>query len=180
MFHSPTSRRQCGGHVRTQASLQLEKQAKRSCTHSWRIHSTATRREIGALEWKSTRQSLISKSSCESELLALVSGAELVEIMGLYSAESNCCSNVYEASTDNTACLTLLQAQRPTFRTRHISVRGEWLRLWQQQKMALSFVPSTKQVADALTKGMIISDEWHDTLDKALPGSVDSIGGGKQ
>eukprot|EP00971_Amphidinium_carterae_P046925 924077-Amphidinium_carterae.1 len=79
--------------------------------------------------------------------------------MGLYSAESNCCSNVYEASTDNTACLTLLQAQHPTCRTRHISVRGEWLRLWQQQKMSLSFVPSTKQVADALTKGMVISDE---------------------
>eukprot|EP00971_Amphidinium_carterae_P097718 1933746-Amphidinium_carterae.2 len=79
--------------------------------------------------------------------------------MGLYSAESSCCANVYEASTNNTACLTLLQAQHPTFRTRHISVRGEWLRLWQQQKMSLFFVPSTKQVADALTKGMIISDE---------------------
>eukprot|EP00971_Amphidinium_carterae_P072426 1432579-Amphidinium_carterae.1 len=39
--------------------------------------------EAGNLvHWKSTRQSF-----CEAELLALVSGAELVEIMGLYSAE---------------------------------------------------------------------------------------------
>eukprot|EP00971_Amphidinium_carterae_P138850 2751719-Amphidinium_carterae.1 len=45
------------------------------------------------VHWKSTRHSLISKSSCEAELLALVSEAELVEIMGLYSAECNGCPN---------------------------------------------------------------------------------------
>eukprot|EP00971_Amphidinium_carterae_P083157 1645478-Amphidinium_carterae.1 len=67
--------------------------------------------------------------------------------------------NLGLASTDNTACLSLLQAQHPTFRTRHISVRGEWLRPWQQQKMSLTYVPSSLQIADALTKGMLISKD---------------------
>eukprot|EP00971_Amphidinium_carterae_P037093 728828-Amphidinium_carterae.1 len=47
------------------------------------IYGGSSQLQLGGnlVHWKSTRQSLISKKSCESELLALVSGAELVEIM---------------------------------------------------------------------------------------------------
>eukprot|EP00971_Amphidinium_carterae_P150949 2993296-Amphidinium_carterae.1 len=48
----------------------------------------------------------------------------------------------------------LSQRATPNLQNRHISVREEWLRLWQQQKIRLTFVPSNKQVADALAKEM--------------------------
>eukprot|EP00971_Amphidinium_carterae_P226321 4489460-Amphidinium_carterae.1 len=67
------------------------------------------------IHWKSNKQTLVTKSSCEAELLALVSAAETTEILGLYNAEG--------MTSDNTACLALLNSTHPSFRSRHISVR---------------------------------------------------------
>eukprot|EP00971_Amphidinium_carterae_P045436 894004-Amphidinium_carterae.2 len=39
------------------------------------------------IHWKSNKQTLVTKSSCEAELLALVSAAETTEILGLYDAD---------------------------------------------------------------------------------------------
>eukprot|EP00971_Amphidinium_carterae_P311482 6190665-Amphidinium_carterae.1 len=79
------------------------------------------------IHWKSSKdskQTLVTKSSCEAELLALVSGVETSEIIGLYNSECLKVKNAHEASSDNTACLALLNATHPTFRSRHISVRA--------------------------------------------------------
>eukprot|EP00971_Amphidinium_carterae_P326379 6457111-Amphidinium_carterae.3 len=94
------------------------------------------------IHWKSAKQTLVTKSSCEAERLALVSGVETSEIIGLYNSE---CLNTYEASSDNTACLALLNATRPTFRSRHISVRGEWLRQWKTHGIRLAYVSTGNQ-----------------------------------
>eukprot|EP00971_Amphidinium_carterae_P020290 399852-Amphidinium_carterae.2 len=87
------------------------------------------------IHWKSNKQSLVTRSSCEAELLALVSAAETSEILGLYNAEGMRSNNSYESSFDNTACLSLLNSTvstHPSLRSRNISVRGEWLRQWRQ------------------------------------------------
>eukprot|EP00971_Amphidinium_carterae_P030204 594138-Amphidinium_carterae.1 len=70
MFHSHMNRRQCGGHVRMQASLRREKRAMKGVAL---IHGGSSQLQLGGnlVHLKSTRQSLISKSSCEAELLAL-------------------------------------------------------------------------------------------------------------
>eukprot|EP00971_Amphidinium_carterae_P254923 5060843-Amphidinium_carterae.2 len=74
------------------------------------------------MHWKSNKQSLVTKSSCEAELLSLVSAAETSEILGLHNAEGMRSSNSYESSSDNTACLSPLNSTHPSFRNRHISV----------------------------------------------------------
>eukprot|EP00971_Amphidinium_carterae_P247524 4914842-Amphidinium_carterae.1 len=109
------------------------------------------------IHWKSNKQSLVTKSSCEAELLALVSVAETSEILGLYNAEGMRNCNSYESSSDNTACLSLLNSTHPSFRSRHISVRGEWLRQWRQRGTRLSYVSTDRQIADSLTKGLTLS-----------------------
>eukprot|EP00971_Amphidinium_carterae_P150516 2983661-Amphidinium_carterae.2 len=109
------------------------------------------------IHWKSNKQTLVTKSSCEAELLALVSAAETTEILGLYNAEGMKRCNEYESSSDNTACLALLNSTHPSFRSRHISVRGEWLRQWRQRGVRLTYVSTDRQIADSLTKGLTLS-----------------------
>eukprot|EP00971_Amphidinium_carterae_P044299 871285-Amphidinium_carterae.1 len=55
------------------------------------------------IHWKSSKQTLVTKFSCEAELPALVSGVETSEILGLYNFECLKTKNAYEASSDNTA-----------------------------------------------------------------------------
>eukprot|EP00971_Amphidinium_carterae_P278546 5529333-Amphidinium_carterae.1 len=74
------------------------------------------------------KKTLVTKSSCEAELLALVSAA----------------------------CRALLNSTHPSFRSRHIS-RGEWLRQWRQRGVKLSYVSTDRQIADELTKGLTLS-----------------------
>eukprot|EP00971_Amphidinium_carterae_P033963 668511-Amphidinium_carterae.1 len=62
------------------------------------------------IHWKSNKQTLVTKSSCEAELLALVSAAETSEIIGLYNAEGMRSCSAYESLSDNTACLSLLNS----------------------------------------------------------------------
>eukprot|EP00971_Amphidinium_carterae_P165016 3271228-Amphidinium_carterae.2 len=88
------------------------------------------------IHWKSNKQTLVTKSSCDAELLALASAAESAEILGLYNAEGMRRSNHYESSSSNTACLALFNSTNPSFRSRRISVKGEWLRQWRQRGMS--------------------------------------------
>eukprot|EP00971_Amphidinium_carterae_P183458 3641289-Amphidinium_carterae.1 len=49
------------------------------------------------IHWKSNKQTLVTKSSCEAELLAPVSAAaETTEILGLYNAEGMKRCNEYD------------------------------------------------------------------------------------
>eukprot|EP00971_Amphidinium_carterae_P347011 6488807-Amphidinium_carterae.1 len=105
--------------------------------------------------WGGKLPALVPKSSCEAELLASTGQ--------WHGAEGLAATNSYEASSDNTASLQLLNAVHPP-RSVHISVRGERLRQWNDRGMRLMYVPTDQQIADSLTKGLVISDKVRDQL----------------
>ena len=111
--------------------------------------------EGNLVHWRSTRQSLITKSTCEAELVAASETLEQAINLGVIIAEHNRVPNNCELSCDNSSSLQLIRHgfQSP-FRTRHISVKGLWIHQRIQEGLKASFVASEKQGADALTKGL--------------------------
>ena len=102
------------------------------------------------LHWSSTRQKLVAQSSAEAELIALMTG---------YKATKNFQHLFHESFSnltpilrcDNQAVLAMLD--KPSWRSRHISIRGEALRQAKEEREVLiTFVSSTHQAADPLTK----------------------------
>ena len=94
------------------------------------------------LHWNSTRQKLVSQSSAEAELIALSFQHLLSESVADLTPILRC---------DNQAVLAMLE--KPSWRTRHISIRGEALRQAKDEKeILITYVSTHNQVADPLTK----------------------------
>ena len=108
------------------------------------------------ISWRSSRQHLTSLSTCESELVALSSGVTYGIPLLLTMRELQAAAVSLEASTDNTAALqhVKLGAESP-YRTRHISMRGVHLHDHVEHGLlSCSYVPTTINAADAMTKGL--------------------------
>ncbi|CAE7718310.1 RE2, partial [Symbiodinium microadriaticum] len=103
--------------------------------------------------WKSGRQSLVTTSSAETELLAASDGATLT-----YSIDARLSDvGVYPASrelrVDNSAAITLASEEGGSWRTRHLKVRAASLRQRIQEGWAtIVHCPGEWQLADGLTK----------------------------
>ena len=105
--------------------------------------------------WKSVRQRLVTKSTCESELLACSNGLEQAGNLGMQLAEATRTPISYTLHCDNSAAVKQIRdGPNGSFRTRHISVKGLWVHQMVELGVDLQFTPTTKQVADALTKGL--------------------------
>ena len=102
------------------------------------------------LHWSSTRQKLVSQSSAEAELIALMSGFKATKSFQHLLSES-VADLTPILRCDNQAVLAMLE--KPSWRTRHISIRGEALRQAKDEKEVLiTYVSTQNQVADPLTK----------------------------
>ena len=102
------------------------------------------------LHWSSTRQKLVSQSSAEAELIALMSGFKATKSFQHLLSES-VADLTPILRCDNQAVLAMLE--KPSWRARHISIRGEALRQAKDEKDVLITYASTQnQVADPLTK----------------------------
>ena len=110
--------------------------------------------DLGSVHCKSSKQSIVTKSSTEAELVALSDSAN----QGLYlrnflkeQGHSMAPVIIYQ---DNTSCMALVDRGRSgAERTRHISIRYFWLRERIENEEAIVEHKGTKEMyANILTK----------------------------
>ncbi|CAE7357873.1 unnamed protein product, partial [Symbiodinium sp. CCMP2456] len=108
-----------------------------------------------AITWRSSRQQLMTLSTCESELLEAVDGILLgLSTKGLIQ---ELCQEDLPVNTlvDNTAAVTLLTTPSGSWRTRHLKLRYNWIKERMSTKEVLvSHVSGEFQHADLGTKPM--------------------------
>ena len=110
--------------------------------------------DVGAVHCKSCKQSIVTKSSTEAELIALSDSANQgLYIRNFLLAQGHAVQpiTVYQ---DNTSCMALMERGRSgAERTRHISIRYFWLRERVESKEAKVVHKGTKEMyANVLTK----------------------------
>jgi hypothetical protein len=124
--------------------------ATRRSTSGWLIFLAGA-----PVAWGSKRQTITATSSAESEYVSLASCAKdvlatrylLAQLPGRQLAGA---TKIYE---DNTACINMVKNPRGWKRTKHIDVRLHFVRdLAESNTLDLEYVPTWKQVADAMTK----------------------------
>ena len=103
--------------------------------------------------WKSGRQSLVTTSSAETELLAASEGATLTYSIDAMLADVGISPSSREIRVDNSAAITLASEEGGSWRTRHLKVRAAALRQRIQEGWAsIAYCPGEWQLADGLTK----------------------------
>ena len=107
----------------------------------------------GPVVWRSLRQRITALSSCESEYIAAAEAvrewlwlAGFLEELGLGQGAS-------VLYCDNMSAIATAKSTSVKERTKHIDVRHHFLReVVQSKALRLEHVPTTKQLADSLTK----------------------------
>ena len=116
--------------------------------------------------WRSSRQTLITTSSAETELLAASEGTTLMASIDALLADVGCKATERELRVDNSAAITLASEEGGSWRTRHLKVRAGALRQRIQDGwMTIAFCPGVSQLADSLTK--ILASKRMEMLMKA-------------
>ena len=117
---------------------------------------TSNSRKGGNLvQWRSSRQDLVAKSTCEAELIAASEALQQGENISIIIAEmTNACCEI-EVSSDNAAALHMVRNGSETaWRTRHISVKALWLHQMSRRGIRFSYQSTSDMAADSLTKGL--------------------------
>ncbi|CAE7777535.1 RE1 [Symbiodinium sp. CCMP2592] len=103
--------------------------------------------------WKSSRQSLVTTSSAETELLEASEGATLTYSIDAMLSDVGVTPTSREIRVDNSAAITLASEEGGSWRTRHLKVRAAALRQRIQDGWAtIAYCPGEWQLADGLTK----------------------------
>ena len=109
----------------------------------------------GAIVYRSKAQSITAQSSTEAEFLAAVTAAKtarfLRSVLKELGLEQCGPTPIYE---DNASTIEIVNAQKPTERTRHIDIRFFAIQDWQHQTkdIILKHIPGVINPADDLTK----------------------------
>ena len=114
-----------------------------------------SRRGGNLVQWRSSRQDLVAKSTCEAELIAASEALQQGENISIVIAEmTNACCEI-EVSSDNAAALHMVRNGSETaWRTRHISVKALWLHQMSRRGIRFSYQSTSDMAADSLTKGL--------------------------
>ena len=108
------------------------------------------------IAWKSSRQTLVTTSSAETELLEASEGALLMYSIDALLTDVGATPTDRELRVDNSAAITLASDEGGSWRTRHLKVRSGALRQRIQDGwMTISFSPGVDQLADGLTNGLV-------------------------
>ena len=104
------------------------------------------------LAWRSSRQSMITLSTAEAELLALLDGAVAVKGIEAILNDAGEAVEWRKLASDSTSALSI-SAGGSSWRTRHLRIKAAWL----QEQVAdgyfeISHCPGEVQPADLLTK----------------------------
>ena len=107
------------------------------------------------LVWKSKRQSLVTLSTAESELVSGCEGVVLAQSLEALLSELEGSSVSKHLRVDNTAALVLAEGGGSQ-RTRHLRVRSAFIRdMLEKQEIQVSHCPGDIQLADCLTKALM-------------------------
>ena len=120
---------------------------------------TSNQRKGGNLvQWRSSRQDLIAKFTCEVELIASSEALQQGESISIVISEMINTSCDIEVSSDNAATLHMVRNGSETaWRTRHISVKALWLHQMSRRGVKFAYQPTPEMAADSLTKGLSAS-----------------------
>ena len=118
----------------------------------------------GAIDWRATKQSTVTTSSTEAELLAMSSaGKELIAWNRFFKQIKFDPEQHHSISGDNLQTIRLLKAQTPKLVTklRHVDIHQSWLRQEVQAgNIDVHWIPTGDMPADGLTK--ILSRQQHE------------------
>ena len=111
--------------------------------------------------WKSHRQSVVSASTAESELIEAADAHLHARTIMLMLAELDQHRSLIFLRCDNAAALSMVgESSSRALRSRHISIRGHILDgAVREGEVQLTYVGTKEQKADGLTKGL--SKELH-------------------
>ena len=106
------------------------------------------------ISWRSSKQSLVAGSSCESEYIALYEATnEALFLRQLFSELTNKPPQTVKIYVDNQGAISL--SKHPTFhrRTKHIDIKFHSVRSYQDNKsIYVTYIPSKDNTADMFTK----------------------------
>lgn len=116
----------------------------------------------GPIAWVSRRQSCVSLSSMEAEYISLSDACQeltwLRRLMADLGEQQRGATIMYE---DNQSCLSFVQAERATKRSKHIDTRRHFIKdLSDRGEVKLLYCPSEQMTADALTKPLGATRFW--------------------
>ena len=109
-----------------------------------------------AISYRSKLQTTVSTSSTEAEIIAVVSAAKTAKYLRAVLAELGfpqlAPTKLYE---DNQATILMVNASKPTARSRHIDIQHFAIQEWKRQgDIILEHIPGIINPADALTKAL--------------------------
>jgi hypothetical protein len=110
----------------------------------------------GPVSWKAGKQTTVTTSSTEAELLAFTHTAkEAIATQRLFQQIDLQLDHPLLIECDNKQTIRLIEANLPRLKTqlKHIDVHNCWARqAYQQGEFLISYTPTTEMVADGLTK----------------------------
>lgn len=110
----------------------------------------------GPVSWKASKQSTVTTSSTEAELLAFTSTAkEAMAMKRLFHQINLELDHPCQIECDNQQTIRLVTADLPRLKTqlKHVDVHNCWARqAYQQNQFQVSYTPTADMVADGLTK----------------------------
>ena len=117
---------------------------------------TSHQRKGGNLvQWRSSRQDLIAKSTCEAEWIASSEALQQGENIATVVAEMINKSCDIEVASNNAGSLHMIRNGSETaWRTRHISVKALWLHQMARRGTKFTYQSTSEMAADSLTKGL--------------------------
>ena len=107
---------------------------------------TSNQRQGGnLLQWRSSRQDLVAKSTCEAELIATSEALQQGENISIVISEMISASCEIEVSSDNAAALLVTSVS---------TVKALWLHQMSRRGIKFTYQPTSDMAADSLTKGL--------------------------
>ena len=111
----------------------------------------------GAIDWRSTKQKLVTKSSTEAELVALSHASTEIYWWRRFFTQIQLQLEDYEVECDNQQTIRLLTtpAIKLATKLKHIDIHHHWLRQEvQEQRLQLKWIPTNSMPADGFTKAL--------------------------
>ena len=105
------------------------------------------------IAWKSSRQTLVTTSSAETELVEAHHGSQQMESVNALIQDIGETVESRLLWVDNAAAITLATSEGGSWKTRHLKVRHQALRQKVEDKwLEVLYCPGDQQLADGLTK----------------------------